>query len=402
MGSLNLNNAADFAKLTLSTASNALLQLAGLSTEEWDIQESAYGHPQNDADPLVLFHVFKSSVPFNAAVSQVTDNAGRRKVPFVFPYTDGQTTDDLGRKAEAFEFDVLFHGPNYLDAYLNFLNELQDPRPGSLVHPVRGRVRVVAHEWTTTHQSQSRQAAIMKVSFWEHNFDVTFARDTEQNKSNIKSALSNALSFVGKIAAVVTQVEGAIAIAQSARAFIAAAITAYNDLFQSNLQGLNQAFNEDSPDALPGLLPANDGVDSFPIVSTGDPFTQVNQTLLNPSTTATLQAQQAIDQIKFLRQQLSASIALFQSVPDGELVFYDAILDLKKSGIAIQEALEVGLQSSRSRIINYKVPRVMSLREVAFLNGLLPDRAVELELLNPSLLSTNHIEKDTAIKVPLE
>ncbi len=399
---LNLNNAADFAKLTLSSASNALTQLAGLSASEWDIEEGAYGHPDaNPSQPVVLFHVFRSPLDYGGAVDSITDQGGRRKVPFVFPYVDGQTTDDLGRKGEAFEINILLHGPNYRKAYTRLLKELNDARPGTLVHPVRGRVKVAAQDWTVTHSSDHRQAVALKVSFIEHNFDVSFQRVSVLQQNTVKSAITNALSYVGKIAAVITKVQANITVVQNFKTLATATLNDYSALFGSTLTKLNKTFSDGDTSDLPALLPVNSGIDSFPVAGTKDPFSETTA-IVQAESVATLAAQQAIDVVKALRIQLNETIEIFGTITEGELIFHDEILELKRSSIAMQETLELGLQSSRAAIASYTLPRVMSLREVAFANGLTPDRAGEIELLNPSILSTNMVARGTILKVPTE
>lgn len=427
---LNLNKPADFAKLTMSTASSALNLLTGASQDTWSIEEGAYGHPADTAprqkteknllerfatnlaesigfggqqapEGFVLFHVFKSSVEYGGAVDEINDEGGRRKVPFEFPYVDGQTTEDLGRRGERFTINILLHGPTYLTAYKKLIKEFQDPKPGTLIHPVRGRLRCVASEWTVTHKSDTRQALAIRVVFMEHNFDVAF----DSVEETTKSALAEAVGFLSKIANVINKIESNISVVQSFKNFASAAAASYQALFQENIVRINKSFNTGQSDDLPAIVPTSTGEEQteFPTVSSpNDAFAGLDETALEATTIAALAAQQAIEEVQRLRGELNSLLALLSGANGGEgaLIFYDEILELKRSGLAIQKALELGIQSSNASILDYSVPRVMGLREVCFENGISVERVYELEKLNPSLLSTNLIPAGTVLKVP--
>ncbi len=64
------------------------------------------------------------------------------------------------------------------------------------------------------------------------------------------------------------------------------------------------------------------------------------------------------------------------------------------------QLLRSGSTNGRPVIVNYRVPRSMSIREVAFINGLTAADGNDISLLNPSLESVNEISKDTVLKVP--
>ncbi len=426
MGNLNLNNPVDFAKATLSTASNALLTLTGLQGESWDIEEAAYGHPETSASinsgapkksltdillgpskpglppGLVVFHIFKSAADYGAGVASVEDTGGRRKVPFVFPYRDGQTTDDLGRKGETFDFNILLHGQNYRTVYDKLMKEFNDPRPGTLVHPVRGRLIVAVQDWTITHSNDQRNAMALRVRFTEHNFNVAFTPLSSSGKPNsFKAALTSALEFFATADRILTAIESNIFVAQSFKSTVAAAIASYNDAYSATLTNLNSTFNNGSSSDIPGLVPSNTG-DNYPLAgSASDVLSAVPTTSSSGTLSSALAAQQAQDQVKALRVQLNSVIASM-STGEGAVLFYEEILDLKQSAIAVQDVLELGLQSSQARVSKYKTPRVMSIREVAFAIGFPVDDVIELELLNPQLLSVNELPKDTELTVPVK
>lgn len=393
--SLDLNNPLDFAKATLSSVSGALNQLTGLNNEKWDIQESAYGHGNN----LVIFHVFKSAADYNAAVDQVQDTFSRRIIAFEFPYEDGQTTDDLGRHGQNFDFNIILHGPNYYAAYLALIEQFKDPRPGTLIHPVTGRKTAKFKDAVITHQSSARQAVALKVRFVEHNFEVSF----QSAKSTTKSALATAVGFIAAIANVLNKIESNLNVATNVRRTILTELGIYQQNYTATLVSMNTTFNNGTSSDIPGLLPVNNSATAFPTAfDPNDPFAGLlPQQLVNKQSIA-LAALQAIDLVIALRNQLTALILLMEAAERGQgsLIYYDEILSLKQSSLAIQSTLELGLQSSNATVKKYRVPVLMSLREVCFANNIAVDRAYELEQLNPDILSANYIPADTILQVP--
>ena len=386
----------------LSGVSSVLTSLTGAIAEQWDIDEGSYGHD----GAQVLFHVFKSAVDFNAAIDQVQDSAGRRKIALIFPYTDGQSTDDIGRDGEVFDVNVLIHGPNYRSQYRKLLKELNDPRPGTLIHPVRGKITVAAKDWVTTHSSDKKQAAAMRLRFIEHNFSVSYS-DADSSK-NVPSALTSAIAFIALIANEVTNAQSVAFVAANTRNLVAALLGSFGGDYAATLAALNQTFNPGNQALIPGLSPTVPGQDPtvFGVASApnnafaGTAAVQTAQS--SQQLTAALAAQQAVDNVSALRTQAAAAIAQIASseLGQGSLIFYDTILILKQSIVSVTNVLTLGLQSSSNRIVNYTTPRDMSVREVCFANGLKPDSSYDVEVLNPSLLSLNLIPKGTLVLVP--
>lgn len=400
MSRFDLNEVQDFTRLTGGSiaAIAQTLQLAGQNPSDWDIQEGSYRG--------VLFHVITSKSRYQGALAQVTDTGGRRKVKYQFPYTDGQTTDDLGRKAESYDFDVLIHGPRYIEGFTALVKALQDPTPGILIHPVLGDRQVVVEDYSIVHANDKRKAAQFRLVFIEHTFTIGTIR--QQKDTSVKGALSSALDAFKKIDAAVTNVLGAVIFAASLRRQVAASLQEYRDRFQSTLTSINKTFNTAGSSDIPGLLPVNDGGTvsggNFPVAtSPNDPFSAVPDGV-NSTTAVALAAEEVTKQVNETRAFLGTTISSMEDMGDGvgALEFHDEILDLKNSGISLQQALETGIASSNAKIIDYTIPsnRVMSLREVAFANGLNVNRVTELDQLNPELLSVNFLEAGTKVRVP--
>ena len=403
MSKYDLSDARDFQKLTLGSTAGVLqtLALAGRNPAEWDILEGSYNG--------VLFHVFQSKTGYQAGLSQIQDTGGRRKVKYMFPYKDGQTTDDLGRKPETFDVEVMLHGQRYMKAFKALKAELDKPTPGDLIHPVRGSVRCVPEDYSIIHKYDANQALLLRVTFAEHNFTIGDIRDLKD--TSVKGALSRALDAFSTLDRVLTNITGAALFVRSLRVQIGQGITDYKNRFGKTLTSMNSTFNTRGSADIPGLLPVNEGgirnsdgtlsSNTFPTVtSPSDKFSSAQITEVQSTALA---VNQITKDVVSMREDLSDIIDLIMGGANGQgaLEFHDDILDLKNTAILLQDVLETGIQSSRAQIVEYVTPREMTLREVAFINGLEVGRVTELDLLNPDLESTNIIVKNTRLKVPV-
>jgi hypothetical protein len=143
---------------------------------------------------------------------------------------------------------------------------------------------------------------------------------------------------------------------------------------------------------------------NFPLVaSPTDPFAAVPQDLVDAQTLLALAVEQLQKEVAALRTDVNTIIDLLSASANGAgaLEFYEEILDLKDSAIQMQAVLETGIASSQARIIEYVTPQIMSLREVAFANGISLERVSELDQLNTFLQSTNFIEAGVSLRVPV-
>lgn len=398
----------------ISGTTGVLLDFAGKDPALWDIVEGSFlsDASKKAGKQPVIFHVFVSKVAYGGAVARISDKGGRRKVKYSYPYLDGQTTDDLGRKPGGYDFDILLYGARYKEGLNALIAEVDVPGPGTLRHPVRGDIRCVMEDYELLHQSDTKKAVSIRLMLIEHNF--TIGKISEQFKpvKDVKSTLSNALAALKTISAVIDKVSSYQLFAQSFIRQINGLLSSYQNIFGGLLQSFNITFNAGSSTDLPSLLPVNEGGNGvapgqagiFPTAATpgtgSDAFTGIN---LPTSTTPTsVAAQQAIDQVNAARAQCETIIELLSSGAGGQgaLDFYDQILSLKVGAIALQEALEAGIQSSNAIVVPYTTPRLMSIREVAFATGLTPDDSDQLEQLNPGILSYNFIPQGTVVLVP--
>ena len=79
---------------------------------------------------------------------------------------------------------------------------------------------------------------------------------------------------------------------------------------------------------------------------------------------------------------------------------YDIVLAYKQLAVDVQLATETAISAQNSKIKIYTVPSKMSLRMVAFKNGLSYDRQNDIANLNPFLGSVNLVQKGTILTVP--
>lgn len=401
MGKFDLNNPIDFGILTQG-AGDALFGLTGRS--DWDILEGAYYH---DAARKVLFHVFVSSTDYGGEVGEITDTIGRRKAKFEFPYLDGQLTEDLGRKPGAFEINIILHGPRYLKAYQALINELNDPRPGFLQHPILGEIQCVMEDCQVMHQSSQRQAVALRLTLIEHSFQGVSIR--EQKDSSAPAAIQKAVDAFKKIDDAISAVENAAALPRAVKNQIDGLLNSYKDKYAQVLNRINRLFNRGSD--IPALLPVNGGGIQAPggqivaqivpnVLSPNDPFTGVPDSV-DSNVLEAVEAEQIAKEIDVNRTQLAQLITSMEATDEGQgsLIFYENIQDLRTTANDMQSAYDKGKQSSNFKLIEYTVPRVMSVREVAFANNIDVDDFEQILLLNPWLESANYIEPGLKLKL---
>jgi prophage DNA circulation protein len=417
MSNFDLNNEADFLRATGSPAATALLTIAGLDPALWDIEESYY-KADDSTGSGVKFHIFKSKANYGGSLSQIVDKGGNRKVKYTYPYLDGQTTDDIGKKAQTFELDVMLFGNGYKDATKSLIDEVNKPSPGKLLHPVRGLMSVVLEDYEITHTYESRNAARLRLVFTEHNFNVGSINDPQLSGflkafRGIKDAINACLAAFGAIDNAIATIQGAVALSQQLKNLLTAQTSTYKDDYAKVLVKINKSFNKDGDSDIPTVVPVNEGGarnadgtaarnTSVPFLSPNDPQVAIAGST-SVATAAAIESKQAQDEVNALRVQASVIIATMSGAlgGQGEIDFADTILQIKKTALLMQDALKAGIQSSNATIIEYTVPRLMSLREVAFSNGLDVDIFEQIDILNPFLLSVNYIEQGTVLKIPV-
>jgi len=413
MSRFDISDQADFARVTSQGLTN-VGQLFGLdSPQEWNLYESSYRAIDTPESDAVVFHVFRSKQDWGGAVSQVSDMIGRRKVKYQFPYKDGQTSDDLGAMAGSFTFNIVIHGPRYLQGLRALQLEFQKPTPGVLRHPIYGELTVIIEEAELVHQHDQRKAVAIKATFSEHSYTIGALVPAEKAK-DVKTALGQALEVFSIITSALNKIEAAVLFTRAAKQTISELLSAYDKAVGKTLTDLNTTFNAggDSTD-IPNLLPTDQGgirnadgsldQDTFtPLRSVSDPFNDVSLESLSAETATALAVPAMEKRVQERRDDLAAIITKIEAQgEDALLEVYDQVIELRRTAILLQNVLEAGVASNNAYIRDYETPHVMSLRDVAWANGIGPDRVEELDLLNPEIESVNFIAKGDTIKVPI-
>lgn len=462
MSKLDFNKAEDFAIATMSAA-NELLAAFTRDRQRWSISEGTYKGGRKSAR-LVPFLVFKSKSPYQAAVPTITDTAGRRVQKFYFPYVDGQTTDDLGRRGEDFDVEILFYGPVYKLGMDRFLNECNDPIPGTLEHPIRGTIRAKPVELTLTHSHSTKNAVLIHCKFTEHNFEGAEIGDLDTVVISTKSALQKVLAALRKVAAAIAAVRQIRGLIQSAIVSLRQKIQEFYTLYQTLAVDAGSAFGLTgfdigpilpinlggsvapatggrtaggvNPNADPGTFGAdatsntttgNAGLRTttggFVLVSTrfttvvqsADPFANIPVGLLSDIAREAIEQTQIARRVETLRAMvdemaadIDALMVLLGAVSLGQLgaaaaaalTLNDTKLTLLNACDAMAGTLRAGLAGGRPSIVSYTVPRPMSIREAAFIHGLSPQEGADIAGLNPDLESVNNIPAGAVILVP--
>lgn len=459
MPKFDLSNAADFSRVTQQTAGGvgtlASSLIPGLDPSQWTVQESSFRG--------VKFHVFKLSSSIGAlangiasafsdsgnfrtnwqgSVSRITDTDARRKVKIKYPYRDGQTTDDLGREGATFQFDAMLFGDRYKEGFDALRAAFADPTPATLIHAVRGPVRCVFERAEYVYEHTTRKAVTMNLTFIEHNFDISTLDALSTNL--FKTLLSRVITGFGVLDGVINRVQAAQLLSREAKQRISLLVAAWKRAIGKNTAQMNRAFNTpESSGDVPGVVPVQDGGtatagnglqltgddatdlaliqqitstnDFVTLISISDPFNNIPVAELAQTTVAALAVPTLVKNVQGLRDagqiiinEIRGEPIVAQGAPGTagapgypEIELFDVIESIKETAIAVQNLLESGVASQRARIIPFIVPRIMSLREAAFLHGIVPDRVQELIILNAELLSVNHLEPGTVLQVPV-
>lgn len=107
-------------------------------------------------------------------------SADRELAQHGVPYCDGDDVEDMGRKAREFSFTVVLFGINYEIALQNLLAALDTRGQGELIHPIYGRVDVLARSWKVEHSADRPDYAQVALQFVERTpSEPFFARQFE-------------------------------------------------------------------------------------------------------------------------------------------------------------------------------------------------------------------------------
>jgi hypothetical protein len=131
-----------------------------------------------------------------------------------------------------------------------------------------------------------------------------------------------------------------------------------------------------------------------------DPATQaaINAQIANFVAANTITPQQAVFNANQSRTAILAAIN--EIITNFGNYGYDLMLQYRGIAVSIQQATEAAIASSQNLVTVYVTPTNMSLRQIAFANGLSPDSQNAIETLNPYLGSVNYVPANTTLIVP--
>ncbi len=92
---------------------------------------------------------------------------GRRNVVHSYPGRDDPYVEDMGRKAREFTIEAFVHGDGYIAWRDRLEAACEQPGPGELVHPTRGRMQVAVQDCRPTENIDAGGLASYSLTFIE-------------------------------------------------------------------------------------------------------------------------------------------------------------------------------------------------------------------------------------------
>jgi len=317
-------------------------------------------------------------------------------------------------------------GQNYQKKFKDFIdNVVSDSGTATLTHPtlsaIRGNLKVRFKDYEVVHRYDEWNAVTIKATFIE---DQTGAIKTQEIGSNPDSALRSALQTIVSAQASISQdisnvtalllLPTAIKSAMSQRLStitgqISRLLGQLAVTFSTNAQ--IQSLAAQAAQAGVAMLNVNSGTVQNAGSGTLSTLPPVYQVGFDTTTQSALASQVAnfssanqITQSQAVYFANSARAAISAAIAEVNTNFgnygYDAVVNYRSMAIAIQQSVEASIASSQTQVVLYTVPISMSLRAIAFANGLTPDRQNDIEALNPTLGSVNLVPQGTVVTVP--
>jgi prophage DNA circulation protein len=355
------------------------------------------------------------------AIDVINDSGGRRLAAYDYPYVDGTTYQDLGRKGERFVMNIKFFGSNYQILFKNFIEVVTKTNQlGTLNHPVRGTFPARFLEWEFVHRHDEFNAVTIKATFVEDNINQTSKLNIFDN---INSALRNALQVLSSVvSAIQTLLSAAIALLNLPNQILTNLKTSLSNiqfLFSQLLAQLAATYSTDAQiqntlsNAITtgGALGANSGTTT---ASTANPTGQIPP-VYQVGFSAQAQASITTNLNNFINaNQITPQQALFGANQVLNLIGsaiaevtenlgnqgYSVVLQYRILAVQAQNVTQSAVSNIQTQVTMYTVPFDMSLRMIAFLNGLSVDRQNDIASLNPYLQSINYISRGTVVQVP--
>lgn len=126
-------------------------------------------------------------IPF--LVKSETVTRGKKVVMHEYPNSDERYVEELGKIPPVFTIPAIVHGEDYINKRLELEEALERPGQGLLIHPIYGRINVVA----TSFSVSSDQTEI-----GQFLFDITFAKSRENITPSPSSPTAASVSKLRK------------------------------------------------------------------------------------------------------------------------------------------------------------------------------------------------------------
>lgn len=120
-------------------------------------------------------------------------SAGRRTVTHQYPRRDEPFTEDLGRAAREYEISAFVLGEDCVDQAYAVRDAIEQPGPGTLVHPEFGEVQVIARPGGSMSFSQTRRIVRFTLTFVEAGLNA-FPEMGQATQSQSRAAADGLMS----------------------------------------------------------------------------------------------------------------------------------------------------------------------------------------------------------------
>jgi prophage DNA circulation protein len=403
----------------LDTLVGAALNPFGVPSKgEWNLTQGSFS-TTNPTKSVIFFFENKNGKESDqrAGLEQIADAGGRRKAVYEYPYQDGQALGDLGRKGNKYVFNIKFFGANYQLLLKDFIDVvINSNKSGTLTHPVLGDIPCGAQDYEFIHRHDESNAVTIKVTFLEDNHSVLALGNLTPIGSNfsLRGLLQSITNVQAFISDAIFVISAALLIPAAFKAALLARLSSIINQCASLLGQLAVTFSTDSQlqtlaanaSVAGGLTNLNSGTSVGgnsipPVFQVGFSSNSTGTSLLNSFSTNN---QITPGQVVFQTNQIRSNIG--QAIEDIQNSFSNSgsaiVLAYRQLVVDLQTAVETSISNSNATIIIYLVPYNMSMRRIAQLNGLLPDRQNDIYNLNPNLDSVNLVLKNSQVLVPSE
>jgi len=176
---------------------------------------------------------------------------GRRNIVHEYPLRDVPYAEDMGRRARQFDIEALVLGDDYMTDRDRLIEALEKAGPGELVHPYRGRMRVVVADASVSESTDEGGVA---------HFRITFVESGEKLEPSAQTNTARAVEAAADKAATASQNSFAAVFAAAGWLdFVGdAAIAWVNEALTSIQSSMNLSIL--SGDLLPGFLSGLSGI----------------------------------------------------------------------------------------------------------------------------------------------